>query len=67
MKSKSHRQRNNGKTTTTLGEFIMAAYDTWGQRGRGAVRLAIRTHLVEANLKAADFLKALDRGLTHAS
>ena len=38
------------KKNTTLGEFIMAAYDAWGQRrGRGAVRLAIKTGLVAVN------------------
>ena len=41
---------NQQKKNVTLGEFIMAAYDTWGsRRGRGAVRLAIKTHLVEAS------------------
>jgi hypothetical protein len=39
---------NQNKKSVTLGEFIMAAYDTWGKRrGRGVVRLAIKTHLVE--------------------
>jgi len=48
---KSSSQRNQ----TTLGEFIMAAYDTWGKRrGRGAVRLAIKTHLVEADQRHDD-------------
>ncbi|HWD18589.1 MAG TPA: hypothetical protein VHB20_04875 [Verrucomicrobiae bacterium] len=39
---------NHEKKNVTLGEFIVAAYDAWGKRrGRGAVRLAIKTHLVE--------------------
>jgi len=37
------------KKNVTLGEFIMAAYEAWGKRrARGAVRLAIKMHLVES-------------------
>ena len=40
---------NQNVKTVTLGEFIMAAYKAWGKRrARGVVRLAIKTHLVEA-------------------
>ena len=39
---------NQDKKTISLGEFIKAAYDIWGKRkGRGAVRLAIKMHLIE--------------------
>ncbi len=37
------------KKTVTLGEFIVAAYEAWGKRkARGFVKLAIKTHLIEA-------------------
>src|SRR5665213_4314212 len=37
------------KKNITLGEFIMAAYDTWGKRrARGVVKLAIKMHLVQS-------------------
>ena len=39
---------NQDKKTVSLGEFILAAYEVWGKRkGRGAVRLAIKMHLIE--------------------
>jgi hypothetical protein len=44
---------NSQRSQTTLGEFIAAAYEAWGERrARGAVRLAIKTHLVAANERA---------------
>ena len=48
---KSMQERKN----TTLGEFILAAYDTWGKRrARGAVRLAIKAHLIETGGSGED-------------
>jgi hypothetical protein len=39
---------NHESKALTLGEFIMAAYDTWGKRKAiGMVRLAVKAHMVE--------------------
>ncbi|MEK7684238.1 MAG: hypothetical protein AAB466_02320 [Verrucomicrobiota bacterium] len=36
------------KKSLTFGEFITAAYDTWGKRrAKGIVRLAVKAHLIE--------------------
>ena len=39
---------NHEQKALTLGEFIMAVYDTWGKRrAKGIVRLAIKARLIE--------------------
>ena len=39
---------NHERKALTLGEFIMAVYDTWGERRAiGIVRLAVKAHMVE--------------------
>jgi hypothetical protein len=38
----------------TFGEFVAAAYNTWGERrAKGIVRLAVAVHMVEFRGKEA--------------